>query len=105
MPGTRTEAQTDLLRAAIRNTRRVDETLCLRERLQQARLLTGCLFLPDRTAFKSGPNSSAGRDRREPDRKRVVHIICTPLRNGMNMHSLNTAAVGGISGLLSLPED
>jgi hypothetical protein len=69
MPGTRTEAQTDLLRVAIRNTHRADETLCLRERLQQARPLTGCLL--------AGPNSSAGRDRREPDRKRVVHIICT----------------------------
>jgi delta 1-pyrroline-5-carboxylate dehydrogenase len=44
MPGTRTEAQTDPLRVAIPNTHRVDETLCLRERLQQARLLTGCLF-------------------------------------------------------------
>jgi len=38
MLGPRAEAQTDPLRVAIRNTHRVDETLCLRERLQQARL-------------------------------------------------------------------
>lgn len=38
MPGTQTEAQTDPLRVAIRNAHRVDETLCLRERLRQAQL-------------------------------------------------------------------
>ncbi|MEA2081109.1 MAG: bifunctional proline dehydrogenase/L-glutamate gamma-semialdehyde dehydrogenase PutA, partial [Pseudomonadota bacterium] len=38
MLGTRTEAQTDPSRVAIRKAHRVDETLCLRERLQQARL-------------------------------------------------------------------
>ena len=38
MPGKRTEAQTDPLRVAIRSAQRADETLCLRERLQQARL-------------------------------------------------------------------
>ncbi|MEN8760788.1 MAG: bifunctional proline dehydrogenase/L-glutamate gamma-semialdehyde dehydrogenase PutA [Thiogranum sp.] len=38
MLGSRADAQTDALRAAIRSTHRVDETLCLRERLQQARL-------------------------------------------------------------------
>jgi len=38
MSETRTEAKTDPLRVAIRNAHRADETLCLRERLQQARL-------------------------------------------------------------------